>query len=245
MANFKPLNNYSLFILDRVIDRYKLNPPFLDIACGIGYLSEHLGKKGWGGKAIDFSSEAVEIAKKNLSPYKKITVEKKDAAVEKGQYKTILMFDLLEHIKDDQKFLKKVYSLLSPKGHLVIAVPSNPTEWRWDDEFYGHFRRYTETELRSKLIKASFKPIVCYDYTFPFFWFLRRAYLSIKSNSLGYKDIQSRTKESGYKYTWNIPFISNIFNNLTFIWLPIYFIQYTFFRKYTSSGSAIFVLSQK
>lgn len=52
MANFKPLNNYSLFILDKFINSYHLKPPFLDIACGNGYLSEFLARRGWGGKAI-------------------------------------------------------------------------------------------------------------------------------------------------------------------------------------------------
>ena len=164
---------------------------------------------------------------------------------EKGRYKTILMFDLLEHIKDDRQFLKKIYSLLLPNGHLVIAVPANPKEWRWDDEFYGHFRRYTEDELEDMLIQTGFKPIICYDYTFPVFWFLRRAYISLKNNPQESKDIKSRTKESGYKYTWNIPFISSILNNLTFIWYPIYFIQYILFKKAVYFGCAIFILAQK
>jgi len=52
------------------------------------------------------------------------------------------LFDVLEHIKNDQQVLRKLSSLLVKGGFLVMAVPSNPDEWSWDDDFYGHFRRY-------------------------------------------------------------------------------------------------------
>lgn len=244
MANFRPINNFTLYILDKIISQYHLQPPFLDIACGSGYLSRHLGINGWKGKAIDYSENAVAITKNNLKEFKYITVEKKPAYSENGKYKTVLMFDLLEHIKEDLKLLKKVYSLLKRDGFVVICVPSNPKEWRWDDDFYGHYRRYTENELKDKLIKEGFKPLVFYDYTFPFFWILRRIYTSMKKET-NISDKQKQTKKSSFIYAWNMPLISNILNNTSILWIPIYIIQYAFFRKNTSRGNAMFVLAKK
>lgn len=245
MANFTPFNNYLLFILDKIIEKFKLKPPFLDIACGYGYLSKHLGKKGWSGKAIDLSKQAVEITKFSVKKYKFINVERKDFLKIKGIYKTVFMLDILEHIKDDVFALKKARSLLSIDGHLVIAIPSNHKEWRWDDNFYGHFRRYTQEELSGKLIKAGFKPIVFYDYTFPFFWTLRRIYTKIISKKKRILDREKQTKQSSFSYAWSIPIVSSILDRTSFLWLPIFITQYVFFRNYISKGNALIVLAKK
>ena len=60
-----------------------------------------------------------------------------------GSWNTIILWDVLEHIDDDAAALRTIERLLRPGGRLLIAVPSNPREWRGDDDFYGHFRRYT------------------------------------------------------------------------------------------------------
>ena len=245
MANFKPLNNYALFILNKLIKKYHLKPPFLDVACGTGYLSSHIGAMGWHGKAIDHSEQAVKIAKSDLKKYKNIIVEKKTFLKTSGKYKTVLMFDILEHIKDDTSALRKAHLLLSRRGHLVIATPSNPKEWRWDDNFYGHFRRYTRNELKAKLIKAGFKPIIFCDYTFPVFWALRRIYTKIISNKKRVVDREKQTEQSSFSYAWNIPIILSILDKTSFLWLPIFIIQYVFFKKFISYGNALIVLAKK
>ncbi|MBI2018536.1 class I SAM-dependent methyltransferase [Candidatus Daviesbacteria bacterium] len=244
MANFKPLNNYALFILNKLIEKYYLKPPFLDVACGTGYLSKHLASKGWEGVAIDYSRKAVNITKENLKGYQKVKMEKKFFSKVSGKYNTVLMFDILEHIKDDTSALRKANLLLSRHGHLVIATPSNPKEWRWDDNFYGHFRRYTQNELKEKLIKAGFKPIIFCDYTFPVFWALRRIYTKIISNKKRVVDREKQTEQSSFSYAWNIPIISSILDRTSFLWLPIFIIQYVFFKKFISYGNALIVLAK-
>lgn len=244
MANFAPLNNYSLFILDRLISKYNLKQPFLDVACGTGYVSRHLAKKGWSGKAIDYSEKAIQIAKKNLINYQQVELERKSLSRVRGKYKTVLMFDVLEHIEDDLSALKKINSLLQKDGHLVIAGPSNPTEWRWDDDYYGHFRRYSEKELKNKLVKTGFVHLISYDYTFPVFWILRRIYTSL-INKKTVKNKEERTKQSSLSYAWDIPLVSTLLNNTSMLWLPIYIIQYTFFKKKIQKGNAMFVLAEK
>lgn len=245
MANFKPLNNYTLFVLNKLIGKYSLRDHFLDVACGTGYLSKHLAKKGWSGLAIDYSSKATRITKANLKEYKRIKVERKSLLKVSGKFHTVLMFDILEHIKDDLAALKKVNSLLSKDGYLVIATPSNPTEWRWDDDFYGHFRRYTPNEIKEKLIKTGFKPIVCYDYTFPFFWLLRRILTKLWRKRVIHQNKRILTQESSFSYSWNIPIISALFNQISFLFYPIYLIQYLFFKSLISKGNAIIILAKK
>lgn len=245
MANFTPLNNYILFLLDKVRKKYHLEPPFLDIACGTGYLSRYLGNLGWQGKAIDFSEKAIKITQNNLKDLGKVIVERKSASKENGKYKTVLMFDFLEHVKEDLKFLRKVHSLLIPGGFIVICVPSNPKEWRWDDDFYGHYRRYTKNDLNRKFIQSGFKPIIFYDYTFPFFWALRRIYTKLKKKKVNYPDKEKQTAKSSFAYAWSIPVASALLDKTSLLWIPIYIIQYTFFRKKIYKGNAMFVLAKR
>lgn len=246
MANFQPLNNYSLFLLDRLIKKYHLKSPFLDVACGNGYLSKRLAKKGWKGKAIDFLPKAIKTTKENLAGFRGIKVEKKTLLQVSGKYNTIFMFDILEHLEDDISALKKVYSLLETGGHLVVAGPSNPSEWRWDDNFYGHIRRYSEKNLKDKLKRAGFTHIVSYDYTFPFFWILRRFYTTLIDKTKGKLfDKEKQTKISSFSYAWDIPLAAKFFDKTTLLWLPIYFLQYAFFKKFTSFGCSMMVLARK
>lgn len=245
MANFQPLNNYSIFILSKIIKEYNLKPPFLDIACGTGYLSKYLGLIGWSGKAVDSSKQAVNKTLSNLEDYQEILVERKDFLKLKGKFKTVFMFDILEHIRDDNFALRKVCSLLIPGGFLVIAAPSNPHEWSWDDDFYGHFRRYTEIELKQKLIKAKFKPIIFYDYSFPFFWLLRKIYTRIINKQKNLLSKAKQTEQSSFSYAWRIPYVSFILDKTSFLWLPIYIIQYKFFKNHISYGNSMIVLATK
>ncbi len=246
MANFQPLNKYSLLLLDKLVKKYKLKDPFLDIACGNGYVSKHLAKRGWSGKAIDYSPKAVSVTQENLKGYKEVKVEKISLSNTYGKYNTILMFDILEHLDDDISALQKAYSLLEDSGFLVIAGPSNHNEWRWDDDFYGHVRRYSEEDLKNKLKRAGLVHIISYDYTYPFFWILRRLYTKlINKTSERTLDKEKQTKKSSFINAWDIPLVANYLNKIEFIWFPIYLIQYAFFKNLISKGCSMIVLAKK
>lgn len=235
-----------LYIFDKLILEYRLKQPFLDGGCGLGYASRHLALKGWKGKAIDLSSEAVRISKKELSSFKNVKVAKEGILNQKENFNIIMLFDVIEHIKDDEKVLRKVNQLLNSQGYLLLALTSNLKEWRWDDEFYGHFRRYTENSIKEKLIKAGFEPKEFIEYTFPIFWFIRRLYtFLLKPKEMDFKDKEKRTRLSAISSSWEIPSIFNIIMKLDFLWNLVFYIQYHFFKKFTSFGFGMYVLAQK
>ena len=151
MANFQPMKEYMFSLLDDLIAKYKLRPPFLDAGCGIGDVVLYLARKGWQGKGIDFSPEAIAIAKSNLNQFSEIvTIEEKDIFRERGVYSTIILWDTLEHVKNDRELLIILNQILTTDhegGFLILSVPTNKKEWRWDDEFYGHHRRYEPEEI--------------------------------------------------------------------------------------------------
>jgi SAM-dependent methyltransferase len=246
MANFPPLKNYILYCLDRLIDQYNLTWPFLDVGCGSADVSCHLALRGWQGKAIDFSDIAIHQAKKSLLIFQSIKLEQKSIFQETGTYKTILLMDVIEHIEDDNAALKKLYSLMVPDGHLVITVPSNPKEWRWDDDLYGHYRRYTVEEIKNKLVKANFEPIVFWDFTYPVFWIMRRLYTRLKSSPEDANtDKLAHSMESSAFNAWDMPVCANLLSRKSFLWDIVYKMQFACFKNKLGNGHEIMILARR
>jgi len=246
MANFIPLKQYMFYCLDKFIAQYGLAPPFLDIGCGIGDLSRYLASKGWRGKAVDFSQLAVDKTSENLVPFPQVSIEKKSLFEEKGHFKTVFLWDVIEHIERDELALEKVASLLVPNGYLLVSFPSNPKEWRWDDEFYGHYRRYTAEEMKAKLIHAGLEPVVFWDFTYPLFWVMRRVYTRLKRDS-GNRETEKdmKTKVSSTVNAWHIPIFSGLLNRLSFLWVLPYKVQFSCFRHRLENGHEMFALARK
>ena len=69
----------------------------------------------------------------------------------------ICLFDVLEHIKEDDRSLKKIYSLLNPNGFIFITVPAHQWLWSEIDELVEHVRRYSKKELKKKIFNAGFE----------------------------------------------------------------------------------------
>ncbi|MCU0666107.1 MAG: class I SAM-dependent methyltransferase [Candidatus Omnitrophica bacterium] len=225
---------------------YKLTWPFLDVGCGVGDLSAYLSLKGWNGKAIDISEAAINKAKINLALCPQVLVEKRSLFSEEQYYNTIFAWDVVEHISDDQAFLKKISSLLLPGGYACFCVPSNPKEWRWDDDFYGHMRRYTTEDLNKKLINVGLTPIISWDVTYPVFWSMRRFYTFFKKPP---KDIAPnkavRTENSTLNNAWDLPLASRILNRQYLFWKILYNMQFNCCRQSIDLGHEMLVLAQK
>jgi SAM-dependent methyltransferase len=69
----------------------------------------------------------------------------------------VAMFDVLEHIPEDQETLCSVHDSLRPGGALLLTVPAHQFLWSHFDEAAGHCRRYSEQSLRQKLKNAGFQ----------------------------------------------------------------------------------------
>ena len=76
----------------------------------------------------------------------------------KGEkFNNIIIIDVLEHIENDILILKHMNSLLKKNGLLMIAVPAYPSLFCKRDKMYGHFRRYSKSDLKSKVKKTGFE----------------------------------------------------------------------------------------
>jgi len=245
MANFLPLKQYMFYCLDRFIEKYDLHGPFLEVGCGRGDVSAYLAARGWAGLAIDFSDTAIAAATANLGRYPGVAARKQALDEVTGKFNCILMWDVLEHMEDDAGALRTIAALLEPGGQLLIAVPSNPREWRWDDDFYGHWRRYTVADLTDKLTQAGMEPQVFWDFTYPVFWLMRRLYTRLKPGGDVAGDKEAATKASATTNAWDIPLISRLLDRTAVLWSPLHRLQFRFFRNATGRGHEFFALARK
>lgn len=74
-----------------------------------------------------------------------------------AEFDAIGAFDVIEHIAEDEQVLGQAWRALRPGGALLLTVPQHPWLWSASDDFAVHHRRYTATELHSKLQRAGFK----------------------------------------------------------------------------------------
>lgn len=66
------------------------------------------------------------------------------------------LFDVIEHIEDDEKFLTTLNRLLIPGGRIYISAPAYNALWSMDDSAAGHFRRYTIRGIKRKLVRTGY-----------------------------------------------------------------------------------------
>lgn len=64
---------------------------------------------------------------------------------------SVVCLNVLEHIEDDSLALQQIHSILQPGGKAVILVPQGPEIFGSLDAAFGHYRRYTQAELREKM----------------------------------------------------------------------------------------------
>jgi len=244
VANFVPLKQYMLYCLDRFVERYGMSGPFLEIGCGAGDVSAHLAQRGWSGVAIDASDEAIAAATRRLQAWPGVAVRRQTLATLAGEYPSIVMWDVLEHIDDDRRALARVAALLRPGGHVLIAVPSHPVEWRWDDEFYGHYRRYTVANLTAKLVEAGLTPLEFRDFTFPAYWAMRRVYTRLKRPPAPAADRDAATRVSALRNAWDLPLLSSLLDRSAPLWRPFHAVQHRLFGA-AHRGHEFFVLARR
>ena len=95
----------------------------LDVGCGTGFFAYNAAKKGANVLGIDFSEEAIEIAKSQYShrnlDFKMIDIDK---ITEK--FDVIVSNGTLEHLDDPLKTLQLFKKHLNPKGCIIISSPN-------------------------------------------------------------------------------------------------------------------------
>jgi SAM-dependent methyltransferase len=135
------------------LDRRRL----FDIGCGSGGLLQFLAAAGVPvAGACDAYIESLTIVRRRVSAPLILEDEGRLPPLGNG-YSLLSLFDVLEHIDDDEGTLRFLFSTLQPGGLLVLTVPAHPFLFDEMDEIAHHRRRYRRSELERKLLGAGFR----------------------------------------------------------------------------------------
>jgi len=131
----------------------------LDFGAGYGGMLSFL--KTYADSVDAFELDQIAMLELTARGYRHVYADIADALAEK--HDIIGLFDVLEHIKDDEDMLVRLHSALAADGVLVLTVPAYRWLWSVHDERNMHFRRYRASELRRKLEAHGFE-VRCIGY---------------------------------------------------------------------------------
>lgn len=154
---FQSRNNLIMWALEKYAPNFK---SFLEVGCGTGYVLSGVSKKF--PHSILLGSEifvaGLGFAATRLPSVKFIQMDARNIPFE-NEFDVIGTFDVLEHIKEDEEVLTQMCKALKPKEWIFITVPQHEWLWSSTDEYAQHERRYTISDLHSKVEAAGFSII--------------------------------------------------------------------------------------
>jgi 2-polyprenyl-3-methyl-5-hydroxy-6-metoxy-1,4-benzoquinol methylase len=114
------------FIAESLQKAIPANGNILDVGCGNGVISRHLGQFGYNVLGIDISDKTIAVAtSKNKLPNVRFEVISAEALTAQGkQFDAVICSEVLEHLDHPEVLLKTLYKSLKDDGTLVVTVPN-------------------------------------------------------------------------------------------------------------------------
>jgi glycosyltransferase involved in cell wall biosynthesis len=135
----------------------------LEIGAGLGNLSQYLVQGRDRYVVSDYAPEHRARLRARFQHRPNVQAMKCDLTLTAdfepvaGQMDTVVCLNVLEHIEDDGLGLRNIASALEPGGRAIILVPQDQSVYGTLDEVLGHYKRYSEQELRTKMEAAGFE----------------------------------------------------------------------------------------
>jgi len=145
-------------LFQRTLKAYHIVSPcihgnVLEIGCGEGYGVELLYKNADQLTLIDKSSYTLKNIKEN---YPKVTIIQEKipplSQLESNSFDVVVSFQVMEHIKDAELYLKEIHRVLKPTGKAYISTPNASKTFVKNP---WHYKEYTFEEL-SKMFQNIF-----------------------------------------------------------------------------------------
>jgi len=138
-----------------------------EFGCGHGLLQRQI-ENVYGRAVTGFDLNEFAL-QKNLSQFSKVCcydIYQKDQAL-RGRFDLLLLFDVLEHIAEEGRFLSALLYHLAPAGKLIVNVPAGQWAYSAYDEAAGHVRRYSIRSLRDSTRRNGLKIVNWTYWGFP------------------------------------------------------------------------------
>ena len=156
----------------------------LDVGCGTGDFAQHLSDDG---SLVVTGSEiylkGLQIAQKRQPHIEFIQYDVTEGILDRT-YDIITAFDVFEHIEQDVEGMGNVHQMLTEDGVFILSVPQHKFLWSRLDEIVCHKRRYSRSEMLTKLHETGFTPVRVTSHVFTLFplMYLSRLLDKVKPN---------------------------------------------------------------
>ena len=141
--------NHRNKILETIIKNYPVNGDFADIGGGNGFQLMKIAELNPSNKniLIELSKQGCINAKnRKIKEVFNLTFEEFDFNA--YNINGIGLFDVIEHIENDEEFLSKLLCKLKKGTNIYITVPAHQFLWSDVDPYGGHYRRYNEKMVK-------------------------------------------------------------------------------------------------
>ncbi len=145
-------------VMRRLADSVIRNAKFCaEIGCGNGLLQRDI-EDHYGIATAGFELNELALKKNvsRLSPLYCYNIHQRNPEL-RGRFDLLFLFDVLEHIEDEDGFLQSVKFHLAPGGSLLINVPAHQAFYSDYDRAAGHVRRYSIEELAKVCERNGFR----------------------------------------------------------------------------------------
>ncbi len=191
------ITNLARFIGAKLQPLTKNKGSFIDIGAGSGLMMKYFMNLGYKVAGIELDSKLVTKMKKDPK-LKGLRIEQGDITKLKGkkEYDVVVCNDVIEHIEDDRKAIKNLWSFVKPGGMLVITVPAHSFLYCQRDVAWGHYRRYDRKELVEKVTETNgtVKFITYWNFIGFFVYLLMEKLLKLKMHEeIRYKESRSNS----------------------------------------------------
>lgn len=155
------------------LNRYRFASSFvkdklcLDAGCGVGYGSAYLVRKGatkviGGDKSEDALSYARNTAETSLNgalEFKLLNATSLPFA--DNSFDAVVSFEVIEHVKDYERFLSEIHRVLRRGGKLILSTPNRETgAFMFKTDWKYHAHEFSKEELLGLVDKYFASPAV-------------------------------------------------------------------------------------
>ncbi len=132
----------------------------MEVGCGGGYLASTIAGQGKKIISSDILFDAVRFVKGRCDLSSIVFDAEVSWPINDQSFQTVIMLDVLEHIKNDIYCLKEARRVVHHDGTIILAVPAHQFLFSSWDRVLGHHRRYSKLQLYKILKEAGFTPII-------------------------------------------------------------------------------------